>query len=123
MCYPSYWTESGVPAPVESWFNKYVVAEVTEKNTYGGNPDMVTQYSYTVTTTQVDDLTYSYDNTGQLTEVSDQPSGDTTADDTQCSPLRPPLRHRTGKLTFTTTRTTSPARFPPPPAATPPPPP
>lgn len=45
-CYPDFWTESGVTDPVESWFNKYVVASVTEEDTTGDSPDEVTQYTY-----------------------------------------------------------------------------
>lgn len=64
-CYPAYWTESGVTDPVESWFNKYVVAGVTEEDITGDSPDMVTQYTYADPAWHYDDdaLTRSSDRT------------------------------------------------------------
>ena len=46
QCYPDYWTPPGAGAPVEDWFNKYVVAGVTEQNTVGGGQVVQDQFSY-----------------------------------------------------------------------------
>lgn len=46
LCYPDYWTPPGAGAPVQDWFNKYVVMAVTESNTVGGTTPMTTAYCY-----------------------------------------------------------------------------
>src|ERR1700733_2985379 len=46
QCYPDYWTPPGAGAPIEDWFNKYVVAGVTEQNTVGGGQVVQDQYTY-----------------------------------------------------------------------------
>jgi RHS repeat-associated protein len=46
LCYPDYWTPAGAGAPIEDWFNKYVVGEVTAQNTTGGGVPVQDQYSY-----------------------------------------------------------------------------
>src|ERR1700733_10325221 len=46
QCYPDYWTPPGAGAPVEDWFNKYVVSGVTEQNTVGGGQVVQDQFSY-----------------------------------------------------------------------------
>jgi RHS repeat-associated protein len=65
LCYPDYWTPPGDSAPVEDWFNKYVVAEVTAQDTTGDGPPVVTTYSYSGAAWHYDDdaLTRSKDRT------------------------------------------------------------
>lgn len=46
LCYPDYWTPSGMTSPILDWFNKYVVNEVTEQDTTGDGLPVVTNYSY-----------------------------------------------------------------------------
>jgi RHS repeat-associated protein len=46
LCYPDYWTPPGASSPIEDWFNKYVVTMVTDTNTAGGGPAVVTTYCY-----------------------------------------------------------------------------
>lgn len=45
-CYPVKWAPPGTLEPVDDWFHKYVVAEVTESDRTGGGDDMVTRYDY-----------------------------------------------------------------------------
>ncbi|NED32461.1 RHS repeat-associated core domain-containing protein, partial [Streptomyces sp. SID8499] len=47
LCFPSYWTPSGLTAPKKDWFNKYVVTTVTQQDPTGGgvNDDTVTTYT------------------------------------------------------------------------------
>ena len=47
LCYPAYWTPAGQTAPVEDWFNKYVVSGVTEQDPTGGgvNDTIATHYT------------------------------------------------------------------------------
>jgi len=47
LCYPVYWTPTGQIDPVQDWFNKYIVATVTEHDPTGGsaNDDVVTTYT------------------------------------------------------------------------------
>jgi RHS repeat-associated protein len=45
-CYPDYWQPSTGASAVLDWFNKYAVAEVTQEDTTGNQPDEVTTYSY-----------------------------------------------------------------------------
>jgi hypothetical protein len=55
LCYPDYWNPPGVTSPVEDWFNKYVVAAVTETNTVGGGVPVQTSYSYSGAAWHYDD--------------------------------------------------------------------
>lgn len=45
VCYPDWWTPTG-GAAFEDWFNKYVVTSVSQQNTAGGGPTIVTSYCY-----------------------------------------------------------------------------
>ena len=48
LCYPDYWTPStDTGAPIEDWFNKYVVTAVTQDDKTGGNvsDDITTTYT------------------------------------------------------------------------------
>jgi RHS repeat-associated protein len=45
-CYPVYWTRPGQQNPTVDWFHKYVVRQVTETDTTGGNPRTITTYDY-----------------------------------------------------------------------------
>ena len=45
-CYPVSWTPTDFPNPITDWFNKYAVQAVTQSDPTGGNPQMVTSYSY-----------------------------------------------------------------------------
>lgn len=45
-CFPAYWTRDGQLTPTIDWFNKYVVDEVTETDTTGGSPRVITHYDY-----------------------------------------------------------------------------
>lgn len=45
-CYPVYWTPVGYSSPVEDWFIKYAVQEVTVADTTGGATTEATSYSY-----------------------------------------------------------------------------
>ncbi|MGC5342385.1 RHS repeat-associated core domain-containing protein [Streptomyces sp. DT171] len=45
-CFPQYWQPAGAPDPVQEWFNKYVVTQVTATDRTGGSDDMVTKYAY-----------------------------------------------------------------------------
>jgi RHS repeat-associated protein len=55
LCYPDYWSPSTGSPPVLDWFNKYVVAEVTEQDTTANQPDVVTTYSYSGAAWHYDD--------------------------------------------------------------------
>jgi RHS repeat-associated protein len=46
LCYPDYWQPSTGEPAVLDWFNKYAVNEVTQEDTTGNQPDVVTSYSY-----------------------------------------------------------------------------
>ena len=46
LCYPAYWTPPGASSPTLDWFNKYVVDQVSEEDTTGDAPTVVTNYSY-----------------------------------------------------------------------------
>jgi RHS repeat-associated protein len=46
LCYPDYWTPIGSNAPIQDWFNQFVVANVTEQDPTGGSGD-----NDTITTT------------------------------------------------------------------------
>jgi RHS repeat-associated protein len=46
-CYPDNWTPPGAAAAVLDWFNQYAVASTTKADTTGGDPSVVTSYSYT----------------------------------------------------------------------------
>ncbi|MEU3514000.1 RHS repeat-associated core domain-containing protein [Streptomyces sp. NPDC006654] len=47
LCFPSYWTPSGLTAPIKDWFNKYIVTTVTQQDQTGGgvNDNTVTTYT------------------------------------------------------------------------------
>lgn len=45
-CYPVKWTPSGAGAPIDDWFNKYVVTKVTQDDPVGGAPAVSTSYRY-----------------------------------------------------------------------------
>jgi RHS repeat-associated protein len=45
QCYPAWWDPTP-NVPFLDWWNKYVVASVTEANTYGGGEVVATNYSY-----------------------------------------------------------------------------
>ncbi|MFI0999795.1 RHS repeat domain-containing protein [Streptomyces galbus] len=45
-CFPQYWQPAGAADPVQEWFNKYVVTQVTATDRTGGADDMVTRYAY-----------------------------------------------------------------------------
>jgi RHS repeat-associated protein len=46
-CYPDFWTPPGGTAPVQDWFNQYAVTGLTQTDTTGGDPTVVTSYAYT----------------------------------------------------------------------------
>jgi RHS repeat-associated protein len=46
-CYPDNWTPPGASAAVQDWFNQYAVTSVTQTDTTGGDPNVVTSYRYT----------------------------------------------------------------------------
>jgi len=54
-CYPSYWTPEGASSPTLTWFYKYVVDQVGEKDLVGGAVDTVTSINY------VGDAAWRYD--------------------------------------------------------------
>jgi hypothetical protein len=45
-CYPDNWTPPGATAPAQDWFNQYAVTSTTQADTTGGDPNVVTSYSY-----------------------------------------------------------------------------
>ncbi|WP_309113161.1 RHS repeat-associated core domain-containing protein [Saccharothrix sp.] len=45
-CFPAYWLRQGASTPELGWFNKYVVAQVSEVDRVGGAPRKVTAYEY-----------------------------------------------------------------------------
>src|SRR6202012_6014651 len=47
LCYPVFWTPAGLTAPIEDWFNKFIVTHVTEDDPTGGtaNDAIVTTYT------------------------------------------------------------------------------
>ncbi len=45
-CFPSYWTPEGAFEPTLTWFHKYVVGQVSEKDLVGDAVDTVTSYTY-----------------------------------------------------------------------------
>jgi RHS repeat-associated protein len=47
LCYPAYWTPAGSTAPVEDWFNKYIVTGVTEQDPTGGGVNDTIAAHYT----------------------------------------------------------------------------
>ena len=62
LCYPDYFTASGDENPSLQWFNKYVVASVTQSDRTHSSPDMVTRYDYR------DDAAWHYDDDDGLTK-------------------------------------------------------
>ncbi|MFC4036691.1 RHS repeat-associated core domain-containing protein [Streptomyces polygonati] len=47
LCYPAYWTPTGAAAPIEDWFNKYIVTGVTQQDPFGGGVNDTIATSYT----------------------------------------------------------------------------
>jgi RHS repeat-associated protein len=45
-CYPAYWLPPGASSPVLDWFNLYTVTTSTVTDTTGGDPPVVTAYTY-----------------------------------------------------------------------------
>ena len=45
-CYPDYWLLPKSSSPIKDWFNVYSVATVTDQDTTGGDPPVVTSFSY-----------------------------------------------------------------------------
>src|SRR6185312_619663 len=45
-CYPDNWTPPGSTTSVQDWFNQYVMTTYTQTDTTGGDPPVVTSYSY-----------------------------------------------------------------------------
>jgi RHS repeat-associated protein len=45
-CSPAYWTPLGASAPLLTYFHKYPISSITEKDLTGGGPAVVTSYSY-----------------------------------------------------------------------------
>lgn len=45
-CYPSFWTPEGATDPTLTWFYKYVIDQVAEKDRVGGAVDTVTSINY-----------------------------------------------------------------------------
>ncbi|MFC8419988.1 RHS repeat-associated core domain-containing protein [Streptomyces sp. NPDC057236] len=45
-CYPQYWTPKGALKPVQDWFHKYVVTQVTEQDLVTDSPSKVTSYQF-----------------------------------------------------------------------------
>ena len=45
-CYPIYWQPPGYSSPIEDWFIKYAVSEVTVSDETKSNEEEVTKYSY-----------------------------------------------------------------------------
>jgi hypothetical protein len=46
LCYPDWWTPTVLGAPIEDWFNKYVVTGVTEQDPAGGGVPQQVLYTY-----------------------------------------------------------------------------
>jgi RHS repeat-associated protein len=59
-CYPSYWYPA-LPSlsQVQDWFNLYSVSKVTDQDTTGGDPPVVTSFSYAGAAWRYDDDTVS----------------------------------------------------------------
>ena len=45
-CYPAYWLPPSASSPVLDWFNMYTVKTATSTDTTGGDPPVVTSYTY-----------------------------------------------------------------------------
>ena len=45
-CYQAAWTPPGATTPVKNWWNKYLVAVITEQDNTGGAPTKTTTYTY-----------------------------------------------------------------------------
>ncbi|PRH80191.1 Rhs family-like protein [Streptomyces solincola] len=45
-CYPQYWTPKGALKPVQDWFHKYVVTQVSEEDLVAGSTPKVTSYEF-----------------------------------------------------------------------------
>jgi RHS repeat-associated protein len=46
VCYPDFWTPPGASAPVQDWFNKYVITAVTQTSTVASADPVATTYCY-----------------------------------------------------------------------------
>ncbi|MGW1875658.1 RHS repeat-associated core domain-containing protein [Streptomyces sp. NPDC001975] len=47
LCYPAYWTPDGQTAPIQDWFNKYIVTGVTQQDPTGGGVNDTVAIHYT----------------------------------------------------------------------------
>ncbi|MCX4749212.1 hypothetical protein OG455_27530 [Kitasatospora sp. NBC_01287] len=47
LCFPDYWTPTGQTSPMLDWFNKFIVAAVTEQDPFGGSANDTVVTSYT----------------------------------------------------------------------------
>ncbi|MEU6401428.1 RHS repeat-associated core domain-containing protein [Streptomyces sp. NPDC046985] len=47
QCFPVYWTPYGQTTPILDWFDKYVVASVSDNDNTGASAGTVTSYKYT----------------------------------------------------------------------------
>jgi RHS repeat-associated protein len=47
LCYPAFWTPVGQTAPIEDWFNKFIVTGVTEEDPTGGSANDTIATTYT----------------------------------------------------------------------------
>lgn len=47
LCFPDFWTPPGGTAPTEDWFNKFIVASVTEVDPTGGSANDTIATTYT----------------------------------------------------------------------------
>jgi len=59
VCYPDFWTAAGSSAKVQDWFNVYDVKSSTVTDTTGGDPPVVTSYTYAGPAWHFDDDTLS----------------------------------------------------------------
>ena len=58
-CYPDYWAPPGSSTQVTDWFNLYAVSTITDNDTTGGDPPVVTSYTYAGAAWHGDDDTVS----------------------------------------------------------------
>ena len=58
-CYPDFWTATGSATKVQDWFNLYDVKSSTVTDTTGGDPPVVTSYTYAGPAWHFDDDTVS----------------------------------------------------------------
>ena len=58
-CFPSYWLPPGATSQVLDWFNLYTAGKTTDTDTTGGDPAVVTSYTFTGPAWHYDDDTVS----------------------------------------------------------------